>query len=88
MFATAARGQELIMDTHAILEWNLPPDPMDKLMAAMIQRALEYDQLAARVRPQDQMAFSVNHCQANIWRAAACMVRDQIKLRNTSQGNN
>jgi hypothetical protein len=88
VFAAVAGREELIIDTHAILEWNLPPDPMDKLLAALMQRAQEYDQLAAQVRPKDQMAFSVNHCQANIWRAAACVVRDQIRLRNICPGDN
>jgi hypothetical protein len=80
LFAFAERREELIMDTDAILEWNLRPDPLKILAATMMQRARSYDALAAQMRPQDVHAFSVNHCQANIWRAAAGMVLDQIKL--------
>lgn len=70
------------MDTDAILEWNLPPDPMRRLADVMLKRAQEFDALAAHVRPKDQAAFSVNHCQANIWRAAGAMVVAQIKSTN------
>lgn len=70
------------MDTDAILEWNLPQDPLKRLADVIMKRAQAYDVLAAQMRPRDVDAFSVNHCQANIWRAAGGMVLEQIKQNN------
>ena len=63
------------MDIDAILEWNLPTPDVVSAALHLITRANSLESESKQLRGDTNIQHSAFlHMQANIWRAAACMV--------------